>query len=68
MELMDMSLDKFVERVYKLNKKIAEPILGKIAFSVNSFIEITLCGRGVHHSLRFQLLYLRIERELCQLC
>jgi hypothetical protein len=34
MELMDMSLDKFLERMLKLGKSFPEPILGKIAFSV----------------------------------
>lgn len=49
MELMDMSLDKFVERVYKLNKKIAEPILGKIAFSVVSALHYLKAELNVMH-------------------
>ncbi len=35
MEVMDTSLDKFYEMVYKLHKTIPEAILGKITVSVS---------------------------------
>ena len=35
MEVMDMSLDKFYEVVYKNGQRIPEGILGKIAVSVS---------------------------------
>ncbi len=58
MELMDMSLDKFLERVQKLNKKIAEPILGKIAFSVNTPNELTVLSKNAP-------LFFTINRRIC---
>ena len=35
MEVMDTSLDKFYDKVFKLGKTIPEPVLGKIAFAVS---------------------------------
>ena len=35
MEVMDMSLDKFYETVYKQGRTIPEAVLGKIAFAVS---------------------------------
>lgn len=35
MEVMDMSLDKFYHKVYKLDRTIPEEILGKIAVAVS---------------------------------
>ena len=35
MEVMDASLDKFYQNIYKNGERIPEEVLGKIAFSVS---------------------------------
>lgn len=37
MEVMDMSLDKFYDKVYKNNREIPETILGDITVAVSAF-------------------------------
>ena len=36
MEVMDASLDKFYQNIYKNGERIPEEVLGKIAFSVSA--------------------------------
>ena len=37
MEVMDASLDKFYQNIFKNGETIPEDVLGKIAFSVSKF-------------------------------
>ena len=49
MEIMDTSLDKFYQKVYKLNMTIPEEILGKIAMSVVRALHYLKKELGVIH-------------------
>lgn len=43
MEVMDMSLDKFYDKVYKNNREIPETILGGITVAVRYLISLVPC-------------------------
>ena len=61
MEVMDMSLDKFYETVYKQGRTIPEAVLGKIAFAVSFFLVIK--QTALLTSVRLSL-----EQHCMQLC
>ena len=44
MEVMDVSLDKFYARAFKINKPIPENVLGKVACSVSRNLLLFLKG------------------------
>merc|ERR1719319_825139 len=54
MEVMDTSVDKFYNRVFKNGRTVPEPVLGKIAFSVVSALhylhtkgKVKMCDFGI---------------------